>query len=249
MKEFASELGANYGTYTFGYTQYAQQESGDTLEQLYGQGYLPYSGSPETEKIFYRARSARVALAQFRLTSENRRIAKKFDGQFTKEHTAIANFNADAPFYDFCLAYFKTFHDAKAMSRGRLEYILSCGMVTGVTVYRKENTVVAYVLEVAGAHTGHYWFSFYDPVYARQSLGMWLMLDHVRDAKANGLDHYYLGTVYGEKALYKTNFEPLEWWDGTAWNTDAAQLRERGRQDGGRVLLVTDVWKEALKLF
>jgi arginyl-tRNA--protein-N-Asp/Glu arginylyltransferase len=57
------------------------------------------------------------------------------------------------------------------------------------------------------------------------------MLDCIRSAKAAGLKHYYLGTVYGEKALYKTNFEPLEWWDGKSWSKDIALLKELSRRE------------------
>lgn len=249
MQEFSSELGVNYGTYTFGYTQYAKKETGDTLENLYGKGYLPYTGSPEVSGVFYRARSARVLLKEFAPTSENRRIAKKFDGQFTKERVPVSVVAQSEVFYTFCLTYFATLHGEHAMPRARLEHILHCGLITSVSIYRNSGTVAAYVLEVADADTGHYWFSFYDTMYRKQSLGLWLMLDHVRDAQARGLTHYYLGTVYGEKALYKTNFEPLEWWSGSAWSGDAALLREHGRQDGGRVLPLTDNWKEGLSLF
>lgn len=249
MQEFSSELGANYNTYTFGYTQYATREPHDALEALYGKGYLPYTGSPEADNVFYRARSARVALEQFELTSENRRIAKKFDGQFTKQRVAVSTIAEDEAFYAFCLAYFAALHGERAMPRARLAYILRCGLITSVSVYRKAGAIAAYVLEVADDHIGHYWFSFYDIAYRKQSLGLWLMLDHVRDAKARGQRHYYLGTVYGEKALYKTNFEPLEWWDGSTWNTDSGLLRAHGRQDGGRVLPLTDTWKEGIALF
>ena len=57
------------------------------------------------------------------------------------------------------------------------------------------------------------------------------MLDALRDAKERGREHYYLGTVYGDKALYKTNFKPLQWWDGKGWNRDVALLKELGRKD------------------
>jgi hypothetical protein len=53
----------------------------------------------------------------------------------------------------------------------------------------------------------------------------------MRDAKKAGLTHYYLGTVYGAKALYKTNFEPVEWWDGLQWQRDVALLKEKARAD------------------
>jgi arginyl-tRNA--protein-N-Asp/Glu arginylyltransferase len=249
MKIFSSETAHDYGTYTFAYAQYAQKEPGDPLRSIYGSGYLPYSGSPEAKDIFYMARSARIVLPGFELTSENRRVAKKFDGQFTKERIPFADFVVTKEVMDFCLTYFGQKHGGSAMPRERLKHILSCGLISHTTIYRSKGNVAAYVLEVADAHTGHFWFSFYDLALAHQSLGMWLMLDCARDAKARGTEHYYLGTVYGEKALYKTNFEPIQWWDGTGWNTDVKLLKERGRSDQGRTAALMDAWKKEKPMF
>src|SRR3989338_5919605 len=209
-------------------TEFIEREQ-EPLQQLYQLGYLPYSGKKKLNGIFYSARSARVLLPEFELTSENRRIAKKFDGQFIKER--VANFVPDEVFYDFCAAYFAKKHGPKAMPRERLTTILNSGLVTNTTIYRSLSKPVAYVLEVEDGTMSHYWFSFYDLAYAKQSLGLWLMLDCLRDAKELGLEHYYLGTVYGDKAIYKTNFKPLEWWNGNVWSRDVALLKELGRKD------------------
>lgn len=249
MRRFSSEVGHNYGTYTFAYAHYAQREPGDSLGLIYRGGYLPYSGSADATDIFYQARSARVLLKDFALTSENRRIAKKFDGLFTKTRVPLADFKADEAFYDFCLQYFAARHGASAMPRARLEYLMRCRLITTVVEYRQDGKPVAYVLEVGEGALGHYWFSFYDLFLTYKSLGMWLMLDNIRGAKERGLEHYYLGTVYGEKALYKTNFSPLEWWDGESWSSDVAALKERGRRDGDRALGLTDEWKSDFPLF
>lgn len=246
MKVFSSELGHNYDTYTFGYCTYAQKEPGDALHDIYSQGFLPYSGSPDAKNIFYLARSARVALPDFKLTSENRRIAKKFDGQFVKKRTPLNEFAITTEFLDFCLEYFAKRHGEHVMPRGRLELILSFGIITEIVTYTKDGKVLGYVFEAADSQISHYWYSFYDLSLAKQSLGLWLMLDCVRDAKAAGLQHYYLGTVYGGKTLYKANFEPLEWWNGRHWSTDIAELKERGRSDGERVVPLTDGWKGTL---
>lgn len=77
----------------------------------------------------------------------------------------------------------------------------------------------------------HYWFSFYDMALANKSFGSYLMLDAIERAKESGAAYMYLGTVYGAKALYKANYEPLEFWDGTAWNEDTAKLKELARND------------------
>lgn len=206
--------------------EYIEAEPGDSLEAIYDAGYLPYSGSKNALHIFYRARSARIRLKDFTLSSENRRIAKKFDGSFTKTHLQGPPPEDAMP---FCLAYFKERHGPEAMPRERLEVIFA--QVTHTTVYRRGEQVVGYVVSIEDGHMSHYWYSFYDLSLAKQSLGLWLMLDSIRDAQAAGRTHYYLGTVYGTKALYKANFEPLEWWSGNAWKSDLARLKELAKSD------------------
>jgi arginyl-tRNA--protein-N-Asp/Glu arginylyltransferase len=242
MKFFSSELGHNYETYTFGYCNYCEVESGDSLAGLYAQGYLPYSGSPEAPNTLYMARHARVLLKEFELSSENRRIAKKFDGQFKKEVVPKKDFKIDESFYEFCLTYFHARH-GDTMPRERLEFIMASPFITHIIRYTQEDKLLGYVLSMQDGGAEHYWFSFYDLSLAKQSLGLWLMLDCVRDAKERGLAYYYLGTVYGEKALYKTNFEPLEWWGGRNWNSDIKLLKERSRSDASRIVPFADEWK------
>jgi len=249
MKQFRSEFAHNYGTYTFGYANYAKREAGEALSEIYESGYLPYSGAREVRDTFYMARSARLNLKFFQSSSENRRIAKKFDGVFTKERAPLERVRNDETFLLFCLDYFEKRHGKAAMPRERLELILDSGVIRSVVLYKKDSSAVAYVLEVSETKMGHYWYSFYDLSLMNQSLGMWLMLDCVRDAKEKGLTYYYLGTVYGEKALYKTNFEGLEWWDGTSWNSDVAKLRELGRSDNGQETAQIDAWKNSLSRF
>ncbi len=249
MRLFSSELGHNYDSYTFGYTNYAQREVGDSLGELYAQGFLPYSGSRGVPDTLYMARSARVRAQQWKATSENRRIAKKFDGRFSKERVPLKAFDMSEEFYTFCLNYFKTRHGEKALPRERLEFILHNSFISHIVVYKDNGVPVAYVFEMRDGVAGHYWYSFYELSLTQQSLGLWLMLDCVRDAQSVGLEHYYLGTVYGEKALYKTNFEPLEWWDGSVWSRDVKLLRERGHEDEKRIIEQMDRWKESKQFF
>lgn len=212
-------------------TIWIEQEPGDQLAFIYESGHLPYSGADGLQGIFYSARSARITLKEFQLSSENRRIAKKFDGHFTKEK--VADFKPDEAFYEFSTNYFAEKHGTHSMPTRRLETIMESGLISNTTIYRsiRDESIVAYVLEVRSGTMGHYWFSFYDLQFARQSLGLWLMLDSIRDAKADGLIYYYLGTVYGEKALYKMNFEPVEWWNGSSWQHDTAALKKLARKD------------------
>ena len=231
MKFFSREFGHSYETYSFGYCNFAGKEDSDLLSEIYKRGYLPYSGNTAIRDTFYMARSARIPLLDFEPTSENRRIAKKHDGVFEKKRIPFEEFNLhDETFLTFCLTYFKTRH-GDSMPEERLKFILSLNLISHIVIYKKGESIVAYVFEVSDEQMTHFWYSFYDLVYLRQSLGLWLMLDSMRDAKNAGLEHFYLGTAYGEKGLYKTNFEPLEFWDGEIWNPDVRTLKQLCKQD------------------
>ncbi len=229
MKIVRTEFGHEYATYRFGYCEYAELEAGDDLESIYAQGFLPYSAEPSIQGRFYMARSARLDLQQLRDTSENRRIDKKFEGLFTSKRLSVEQAKQEPQIRELFLEYFRLRHGDVVMPAERFDAILETPLPLEVVVYRKEGVLVAAALEIAGKDFRHFWFSAYDLSYAQQSLGMWLMQAGARAAQAAGKEHYYLGTVYGEKALYKTNLEPLEFWDGTSWSADCTALRTLAR--------------------
>lgn len=74
-------------------------------------------------------------------------------------------------------------------------------------------------------------YSFYDPALARTSPGSFIILDHVRQARAMGLAYLYLGYwVRGSAKMdYKARFSPIEILDPNGWRLMAA--RDRTRDD------------------
>ena len=72
-------------------------------------------------------------------------------------------------------------------------------------------------------------YSFYDPELERQSLGTYLILDHVEIAKEAGLDYVYLGYwVPGSAKMgYKARFGSLEVYRHGEWQIGRASCRER----------------------
>lgn len=62
-------------------------------------------------------------------------------------------------------------------------------------------------------------YSFFDTRDARRSLGSYIILDHIAQAKSAGFPHLYLGYwVRGsEKMAYKAQFQPIELLRGGAW--------------------------------
>ena len=62
-------------------------------------------------------------------------------------------------------------------------------------------------------------YSFYDPDKAGDSLGTYIILDHVEIARTSGLPYVYLGywIAQSRKMAYKARFAPLERLDGPRW--------------------------------
>jgi len=55
-------------------------------------------------------------------------------------------------------------------------------------------------------------YSFFHPGLNGRSLGTYMILDHVREARARGLSHVYLGYWVKDcaKMRYKSRFRPME---------------------------------------
>ncbi len=244
MKIFQSELVHAYNSYSFGYCNYLVSEETDSVSHIYNLGYLPYSGAQNVENIFYMARSLRVSLEGWELNSENRRINKRFLDLLERKVVPFHEFNwHDETFIQFCLDYFANRHGANIMPRERLLYILQSRLITEIVVYSHAGKDIGYVYVVTDANMAHFWYSFYDLSYANQSLGLWLMIDVLAWSQETGKNHVYLGTAYGEKGLYKTNFNNLEYWNGRDWVSNIGLLKERCRNDEDRVVTASDEWK------
>ncbi len=70
-------------------------------------------------------------------------------------------------------------------------------------------------------------YSFFDPAAKRRSLGSFMILDHIRQARAAGLPYVYLGYwVPGSgKMAYKARFSPLEVLRMGGWRLLSAKER------------------------
>jgi arginyl-tRNA--protein-N-Asp/Glu arginylyltransferase len=237
MERFRSEFGYSYGSrYAFGYAEYLKLEGGEDAGPAYAQGYLPHSADPAVRDLFYMARSVRVPLASWKPSSENRRIERKFADRFSYDLLTADELARDPLFRDSFLGYFSRTHGEEVMRAERLDGILATLLPLRGVRYRDQASglVAGYVLEVALKDAVHYWYSSFEHELAGTSFGMWLMLDAVRRAGEEGRAYAYLGTAYGAKGKYKTNLEPLEFWDGTGWRNDPKLLARFIEEDAGR---------------
>ncbi len=234
MKIFLSESIVDYNSYTFNYAIYCKQENPLETTEIYRKGFLPYSNSFSLkEPHFYLARSLRVNLDNFKDTSENRRLNKKIQAF----HPAIHLISKDElknkkEFREFCLKYASKRFDGN-MSLERFEYILNWPFFNSILEFRtEEGQLLGYVFGVMNKDIFHYWFSFYELDFPQMGLGKWMMYRTIAWAKENKLKEVYLGTCYGEKAMYKMrDFKGLEYFDGNEWNTDMKKLKLKCKSD------------------
>lgn len=63
-------------------------------------------------------------------------------------------------------------------------------------------------------------YSFFDPDMKRRSLGTFIILDLIEQARMRDMDYVYLGYwISGsQKMAYKDKFQPLEYYDGSGWS-------------------------------
>lgn len=62
-------------------------------------------------------------------------------------------------------------------------------------------------------------YSFFDPVYASESLGTYMILWHIAEARRRGLAYVYLGYWIADspKMSYKARFQPLQAYQDDEW--------------------------------
>jgi len=69
-------------------------------------------------------------------------------------------------------------------------------------------------------------YSFFEPELAKESIGTYMILDHIRIAQESGLPYVYLGYwVQGSPKMdYKSKFQPLETFTEGGWKTLELEL-------------------------
>lgn len=228
MKFFSSEFSQKYDSYTFAYANYAILESLEEVPIIYDKGYLPYSGLPIDEEIYYMSRSLRVNLSEFKISSENKRLLKKYDPlEIEMKIVDKDEFLKEERNFDFCLKYTQNKFEKEAFGKKRLQYIFDRKCGNKVIVFTKDDELIGVVLACLQGNTLHYWFCFYDLDFKENiPLGKTIMTKVILWAKENNLDYVYLGTIYGVKSLYKVrDYSAVEYFEGNKWANDIDRLK------------------------
>jgi hypothetical protein len=246
MKLLFSEHKADYGHYIFPYAIWGVPEDDETPGDFFEEGFLPSSRDMDR---FYLCRHVRVNLAQYRASSENRRILRKGEG-IVAALKSREEFDYTAERREF----YKTYADIKfgkdTMSYERLDSLFSGRITSHVLVFTDAKTsaeIGTATLYLEAERMAYYYYAFYDLKYYSRNLGMFMMTSAVDFFAKCGFAFMYLGSCYNRNALYKTQFEGAEFFNGVKWSADLEELKYLIKREDAEVkhhLLETEEYRD-----
>ena len=237
MKLVFSEAGADYARYLYPYVIWAVPEAGETPADLFAAGFLP--GVPTLER-FYLCRHLRVPLAGFEPNSENRRILRRGGNVVFRLIPRVA-FEYTEERRSRWLAFAEERFGAGVMPGERLDKLMRSPVISDLLVFTEAATqreLGVVLLYREAPRMAFYYYAFYDLAGRDRNLGMFLMTQAVQWFAEQGLGHLYLGTCYSERALYKTQFDGVQYFNGWAWSDQLGALKAavRGEPPGAHRL-------------
>jgi len=234
MKLTFSEYKSDYDNYIFPYVIWAEPESHEPAADLFGQGFLP---NTHDLSRFYMCRHVRVDLNDYQPSSENRRILRKGNG-VAFEIYPRKDFQYTRAWQNFCLYYADKKFGKGVMTKQRLDSVFSSSVCSHCAVFTDKPSGEHIGLVVLFLHqpdVAFYYYSFYDLGYVQKSLGMIMMTFLVGQMKKDGYDYIYLGSCYDRRALYKTQFEGMQFWNGRQWSDNKDELKYLIDRDQGQM--------------
>lgn len=224
MKLLFSETRSDYARYVYPYVIWAVPEAGETPADFYEHGFLP--ATPELD-CYYLCRNLRVDLAQFSLTSENRRILRK-NPELEVRLIPRAEFDYTVGRRQAWKAFADERFGDEVMPFERLDRLMKGPVISHLLSFTDTGAgreVGNVLLHAEAPRVVHYYYAFYDLAWFERSLGLWMMTWAVRHFAESGFRHLHLGTCYSRRALYKTQFRGTEFFNGTCWSTNIEELR------------------------
>jgi hypothetical protein len=194
-------------------------------------------------------RHVRVDLKRFSQSSENRRILRKGTG-ISEELLRREDFDFTPVWRQFCKSYADKKFGRDVMDYQRLDALMRSPIVSHVLVYRdveRDSDVGLVLLYIDKPVMAFYFYAFYELEYLKKNLGMYMMTRAVSLMQESGIGHIYLGSCYSRSAMYKTQFDGAEFFNGFRWSADLSELKYLIKRDSGRVtahLLETEEYLE-----
>ena len=193
---------------------------------------LSQQGFRRSQNVIYRPScsdcalcfSARIRVADFSVSKSQKRIRSR-NSKLVREGSAPW---ATEEQYELFRRYLKSRHEDGGMAD--MDIFEFAAMVEETPV---RSRIVEYRLEKEGEPSEliavcltdvlsdglSMVYSFFDPAYAKHSLGTYIILDHIEIARHANLPYVYLGywVPGSQKMDYKAKFSPLEIYRGGGW--------------------------------
>ena len=224
VKLLFSEAAPDYGHYLYPYVVWGFLEPGETPADAFEAGFLP--GSPAMDR-FYLVRQLRVPLREWESTSENRRLLRKADA-FDCELIPRAQFQDTPERRAAWLAYAAEKFGPGVMPAERLDRLMNGPIISHLLHFTDRKTgadVGTALMFLQSPRVAWYYYAFYRLTPETRYVGMAMMTRAVEFFTHEGFHHLHLGTCYSERALYKTQFEPMEFFHGMLWSRNLDELK------------------------
>lgn len=199
--------------------------SDKALFAAYADGYVC---TRPTEGYMEQTRSVRISLADFSLSSENRRILRKTK-DISLERTSLPLESYDWNIGKIGKEFYETKFGAGTFSANKIKELLTSGrkdFTTLLTYLDTSRTALGYAICAETPELLHYSFPFYDVANSTKNIGMGMMVRAAEYAKSSGKKYCYLGSAQRPGDTYKLQFDGMEWFDGSAWQTDLHALKD-----------------------
>lgn len=200
------------------------------ISEMYERGYL---FTRIGKGVMQQTRSVRVDLEKFELTSENRRILRKFVNiEFHVDFLPVNN-------YDWRIGKMaKDFYEMKfgpgIMSANKIRDLLSDHTKNSFNTllkYSIDSRIVGYAICYEDKKILHYSYPFYDLQSAPKDMGLWMMNMAIQYAHGLQKKFVYLGSLQRPTDTYKLQFKGLEWFDegsggNGSWSSDTEKVKK-----------------------
>ena len=224
MRLVFSEATPDYARYAFPYAVWGFPEPGETPADFLEAGFLPSSVALDR---FYLCRQLRVPLEGWIPNTENRRILRKAD-RWVCRLVPRSEYVLRPEMRSRWLEFARVRFGEGVMPGDRLDRLMAAPVVNHILEFRdpdSEEEVGAVLMYLEAPRVAYYYFAFHVLDEGKGISGMQMMTRAVAHFSEAGFGHLHLGTCYDERALYKVQFEPMEYSTGWTWSSDLAALR------------------------
>ena len=175
----------------------------------------------------YQTRSLRINLANFSLSSENRRILAKVEGLKVELLPLPLLDNYDWTIAKLGKDYYETKFGPGVFSANKIRELLTEKSNFNLLLkYSLNDQLVGYTICYDSPEFLQYAYPYYDLVNFANNFGMGMMLKAILNAQEATKKYIYIGSASRPADTYKFQFSGLEWFDGTNWKTDLDTLKK-----------------------